>query len=89
MLLRFKFTPARPADFPLAPLPDGANPAEKRMLRQVLIDLDGKLQRATYVGGPVHLQQAALDAVKAWRAEPARINGAPEPGSMLLEVRFK
>jgi hypothetical protein len=43
--LPFKFTQARPADFPLPPLPREANPAENRLLLQVLIDLDGRLQR--------------------------------------------
>jgi len=89
VLLPFKFTPARPADFTPPPLPEGANPTEKRILLQVLIDLDGKLQRATYVGGPAHLRQPAIDAIKSWRAVSAMVNGAPVPSSTLLEVRFK
>ena len=78
-----------PADFTPPPLPQGANSAENRLLLQVLIDLDGRLQAATYVGGPTHLQTAALEAVKTWRAEPARINGSPVPAATLLEVRFR
>ncbi len=89
VILPFKFVGARPGSFSEPPLPEGANPAEKRILLQVLIDLDGKLQQATYVGGPIHLQQAAIDAVKTWRAETATINGAPVPTITLLEVRFK
>ena len=89
VVLPFKFAGARPADFTPPPLPEGANPSEKRLLLQVLIDLDGKLQRATYVGGPTRLQQAAIDAVKSWRAEPAKVNGAPVPTVTLVEVRFK
>jgi hypothetical protein len=89
VLLPLTFTAARPGDFSLPPLPEGANPAEKRLLLQVLIDLDGKLQRVTYVGGPTHLQQAAIDAARTWRAEPARINGSPVPTATLLEMRFK
>ena len=87
--LPLKFTQARPADFPLPALPKDANPAENRVLLQVLIDLDGRLQRVTYVGGPTQLQQAAIEAAKTWRAQPARINGAGVPMATLLEVRFR
>ncbi len=89
VLLPFKFAQARPADFSEPPLPEGANPAERRLLLQVLIDLDGKLQQATYVGGPRHLEQAAIGAVKTWRAEPATVNGSAVPTATLVEVRFK
>jgi hypothetical protein len=87
--LALRFTPARPADFTLPTLPDGANPAERRMLLQVVIDLDGQLQRVTYAGGPAGLRQAAVDAASKWRAEPARVNGAPVPTATLVGLEFK
>ncbi len=72
------------------PVPKGANPAENLLLLQALIDLDGTLQRITYRGGPAHLLQPAIDAVKTWRAVPAAVNGAPVALSgMLIEVRFR
>jgi len=87
--LSFNHTAPRLVDAPEPSLPEGANPADKALLLQVLIDLDGRMQAVTYVGGPVGLRQAAIDAVKTWRAEPSRINGAPVPFATLLQVRFK
>jgi TonB family protein len=89
VLLPLKFAPLRGTEMPPPSLPAGANPEQNRVLLQVLIDLDGAMQSATYIGGPVHLGQAAIDAVKKWRAEPARVNGAPVATAMLVEVEFK
>jgi len=89
VLLPLKATAVRGTEMPLPVLPAGAKPEENRVLLQVLIDLDGAMQRPSYVGGPAHLQQAAMDAVKTWRAEPARVNGAPVATAMLVEVAFK
>ncbi len=87
--LPIAFTPSRGIEMPPPALPEAAKPEDNRVLLQVLIDLDGTLQRGTYAGGPAHLRQPALDAVKSWRAEPARVNGAPVPWATLVEVRFK
>lgn len=89
VLLPIAFTPSRGIDMPPPALPDGGKPEDTRVLVQVLIDLDGNLQRATFTGGPAHLRKPALDAVKSWRAEPARVNGAPVPWATLVEVGFK
>ena len=89
VLLPVKFSPLRGTDMPTPALPPGAKPEDNRILLQVLIDLDGVLQQATYVGGPAHLEQAAIEAVKKWRAEPARVNGTPVAAATLVEVEFK
>jgi len=88
-VLPLRFTPARPANFAMPALPEGANPDQKRILLQVVIDLDGHLQKAAYVGGPAHLEKAALEAVTTWRATPATLNGAPVPTMTAVEVRFR
>jgi hypothetical protein len=87
--LPLNFVPARPSSFPEPALPEGANSAEKRLMLQVLIDLTGELRQVSYAGGPKHLEAAALEAAKTWRAEPARVNGAPVPTSTLLQMGFK
>jgi hypothetical protein len=89
VVLPMRFSPARPVELPPPALPAGANPAELRLLLQVLIDHDGAMLRGTYAGGPAHLYQPALEGLKTWRAEPARLNGAPVATSTLLEFRFK
>ncbi len=81
------FTPPRPVEMPQPALPDGATAAEPVLL-QVLIDLDGAIQRPSYVGGPQDLFRAAADAVMRWRFEAGRINGAPVSTGLLLQVRF-
>lgn len=87
--LPIQFTETRGVELPEVPLPEGAKPEHKRVLLQALIDLEGRFQRGTYAGGPAHLGQPAIEGIKAWKAEPARMNGAPVPWAMLLEVRFK
>jgi hypothetical protein len=89
VLLPLKMTPVRGTEMPPPVLPSGAKAEENRVLLQVMIDLDGALQRPSYAGGPAHLQQPAIEAVKTWRAEPARVNGAPVATAMLVEVEFK
>jgi hypothetical protein len=89
VILPVTFTESRGVETPEVPLPEGANPEQKRVLLQALIDLDGRFQRGTYAGGPAHLADAAIEAIRTWRAEPARVNGAPVPWATLLEVRFE
>ena len=43
---------------------------------QAVVDFEGQ-QEPVYIGGPSELVSAAREAVSKWRAEPARINGAP------------
>jgi hypothetical protein len=81
------FTPPRPVETPQPALPAGATAAEP-VLVQVLVDLDGAVQRPSYAGGPQELFRAAADAVTRWRFEPIRINGAPVASGLLLQVRF-
>ena len=69
-------------------LPAGA-PAGQPVLLQVLVDLDGTMREAVYVGGPAVLAKAAIDAVATWKSEPARINGVPRAAGALVQVRFK
>lgn len=80
-------TPARALEMPRGTAPDGTAPATA-VLMQALIDLDGRFTRATYVGGPRMLEKAATETLGSWRAEPARINGAPTPAAVIVEVRL-
>jgi hypothetical protein len=87
--LPVKFSPARAIDTPLPPLPAGAAPADGPVRLQALVDLDGTLQRATFIGGPASLSPAAIDATGRWRSEPARVNGAPVATGVIVTVKFK
>jgi hypothetical protein len=46
------------------------------------------MQGVTYIGGPMELLGAATDAVKHWKSEPPRINGAPTAAGVLVQVKF-
>jgi hypothetical protein len=81
------FTPPKAIEMPQPALPEGVTTADP-VLVQVLVDLDGAIQRPSYVGGPQDLFRAAVDAVTRWRFEPARINGAAIANGLLLQVRF-
>jgi len=69
-------------------MPQGHAPTTEPVLLQALLDMDGRLQRPFYVGGPEDLIPAAMDAVREWLAEPARINGAPIVTTTMVPVRF-
>jgi hypothetical protein len=69
-------------------LPPGHAPTAEPVLLQALLDMDGRIQRPAYVGGPEDLISAAMDAVREWLADPARINGAPIVTTTMIPVRF-
>ena len=87
--LAVKYSDVRSLDMPAPPLPPGAAPGDASVWLQTLTDLDGMLQHPTYIGGPAHLAQAAMEAVQRWRSEPARINGAPVVRPVMVPVKFK
>ena len=90
-LLSMKYTNAKPLKTPQPAWPAAlGRPASDRPVRlQALIDLDGAAQRIAYVGGPAALVEAAIDGVRAWTAEPARLNGSPVVTPVTLQVRFQ
>jgi TonB family protein len=52
-----------------------------------LIDSTGRVVAMKPLSGPVALQQAAMDALREWKYEPARLDG--QPVSMHLSVTMK
>jgi hypothetical protein len=89
ILLPLRFAPQRPLSLPRPPLPAGVSAPVDPVWLQAVIDLDGSFKQVTYIGGPESLLAAATDAVKAWKAEPTRVNGAPVVGDTLLLVQFQ
>jgi hypothetical protein len=88
-VLPVKFSDARVADMPSPTYPPGTAPTGAPLRLQVLVDLDGMLQHPAYVGGPSDLSRAAMEAIRHWRFEPQRINGAPIAGAAIVQVMFK
>jgi peptidyl-prolyl cis-trans isomerase A (cyclophilin A) len=53
-----------------------------------IIDTDGTMKELHVVSGPDLLQQAALDAVKAWRYRPYLLNGEPVEVRTQINIIF-
>jgi len=56
---------------------------------QSVIGVDGLIVDVRAVSGPPELQQAAIDAVKAWRYKPYLLNGEPIEVMTTINVVFK
>lgn len=55
---------------------------------QAVVGHDGGFHQRRPLGGPAALERAAVAALDAWRAEPARVNGAPLATPVVLRVDF-
>lgn len=87
-VLPMTYTNAKPLKTPQPPLPAGQASTDRLVRLQALLDLDGTAQRIVYIGGPRALVDAAIDAVRGWTAEPARLNGSPVATPVTLQVKF-
>jgi protein TonB len=54
-----------------------------------LIDANGDITELKVISGPPILLQAAMDAVRQWKYDPARLNGLPVATHLGLTVRFR
>src|SRR5208282_2711170 len=54
-----------------------------------LIDATGNVSTVKIISGPGLLHQAALDAVKQWKYEPAELDGKPTPVHLTVTVQFR
>ena len=88
VVLPMTFTAAKAVRTPMPALPAGQSATDRPVRLQALIDLDGRAQRITYIGGPSALAAAAMDAVRGWTAEPARLNGTPIIAPVTFQVKF-
>ena len=54
-----------------------------------LIDANGNVTELKLVSGPPILRQAAMEAVRQWKYDPARLNGQPVALHLAVTVRFR
>jgi TonB family protein len=54
-----------------------------------LIDANGRVTTMKVVSGPALLQQAAMDALRQWRYEPAALDGKPVPMHLTVTLQFR
>jgi TonB family protein len=55
---------------------------------EVTVDEEGNVTEVIYKSGPAMLRQAAIDAVRQWRYEPALFGGTPVPVKGVVRVTF-
>jgi TonB family protein len=53
------------------------------------IDAAGRVSAARVISGPTLLHQAAIDAVKQWKYQPATLNGQATPMHLTVTVQFR
>jgi protein TonB len=53
-----------------------------------LVDVKGRITDAKAISGSPLLQQAAINAVRLWRYEPARLDGEPVAAHMQVQISF-
>ena len=53
-----------------------------------LIDAQGRVSSMRVVSGPTQLQQAAMDALRQWKYQPATLNGSPVPMHLTVTLQF-
>ena len=58
------------------------------VILEAVIDVSGRVESARVVRSISLLDDAALEAVRQWRFEPARLNGQPVPVVMTVTVNF-
>jgi len=56
---------------------------------EALIDVNGNVSSVKIISGPTLLHQAALNAVKQWKYDPAQLNGKPTAVNVAVTVHFR
>ncbi len=56
---------------------------------QANIDASGNVVHMKVVSGPVLLHQAAMDALRQWKYQPAKLNDQPVPMQIRVTIKFR
>jgi len=59
------------------------------VLVDALIDVDGHVTTMNIVSGPSVLHQAAMDALKQWKYQPASLHGKSVPMHLTVTIQFR
>jgi protein TonB len=88
--LHWRMTPPRKVHdlLPAYPAQARAARAEGLVVLEAIIDVEGRVASLRVLRPVPLLTEAALDAVRQWRYEPAWLNGQPVPVVMTVTVNF-
>jgi protein TonB len=59
------------------------------VLVDALIDANGRVTTMKVVSGPALLHQAAMDALKQWKYQPATLDGKPTAMHLTVTIQFR
>jgi TonB family protein len=59
------------------------------VLIDALIDANGKVTTMKVISGPTLLHQAAMDALRQWKYQPATLDGRPVPMHLTVTLQFR
>ena len=62
---------------------------EGQVLVDALVDVNGRISSMRVVSGPVLLHQAAMDALKQWKYQPATLDGKTVSMHLTVTVQFR
>jgi protein TonB len=54
-----------------------------------LIDANGRVTTMKVISGPTLLHQAAMDALRQWKYQPAVLDGKPVPMNLTVTLQFR
>jgi protein TonB len=54
-----------------------------------LIEANGRVTKMKVLSGPTLLEQAAMDALKQWKYEPAMLDGKAVPMHVTVTIQFR
>jgi protein TonB len=54
-----------------------------------LVDATGHVSSMHVVSGPALLHQAAMDALRQWKYQPATLDGKPVPMHLAVTLQFR
>ncbi len=74
---------------PIYPPKAVAEKIEGVVAMQVVVGKDGKIRGVKVLSGPKMLEDAAIDAVKLWRYEPAIVDGKLAESRQYIQLTFK
>jgi TonB family protein len=74
---------------PIYPFVARTNKVQGIVIIEAIIGTDGKVEDAKVIRSTPLLDQAALEAVRAWEYMPTLLNGRPTPVIMTVTVLFK
>lgn len=74
---------------PLYPAAARAQSLEGVVTLDALVDAAGNVAEVKALSGPMLLRQAAVDALRRWKYQPARLNGLPTSTHLQVNIAFK